>query len=275
MEDYHDALSPNKHGLDAFASAKGKQYDVLVSEHFPIGDWSTTELMKAAINARLKLGGTFIQKNLWHWNCAGLRRYILLSKEFVKTHDNGRIAAYMRVPYENKRAATEAPINPYSTNRTTQEGPPPVQHHAKPSQIAGMAHSTSYFQGHDVDEGEALDTLLQRSRDAQVQHHAQPSQISGMAHSTSYYQGHDVDEGEALETLLQRSRDAQNEEAFSRRQTNTLGMADAPDDVGEVLFDRLSLDEIELMHHVRAGIRPREAFRQHRNGVVHTRHGAL
>ena len=40
---------------------------------------------------------------------------------------------------------------------------PPVEHHARPTQIPGMRHSTSALQGHDVDEAEALQEAIRRS----------------------------------------------------------------------------------------------------------------
>ena len=43
-------------------------------------------------------------------------------------------------------------------------GHPPVQRHAEPTQIPGMRLSTSAIQGHGVDEPEALQEALRRSR---------------------------------------------------------------------------------------------------------------
>ena len=40
---------------------------------------------------------------------------------------------------------------------------PPVEHHARPTQIPGMRHSTSELQGHDVDEAEAGQEAIRRS----------------------------------------------------------------------------------------------------------------
>ena len=40
---------------------------------------------------------------------------------------------------------------------------PPVERHARPTQIPGMRHSTSALQGHDVDEPEAVKEAIRRS----------------------------------------------------------------------------------------------------------------
>ena len=40
---------------------------------------------------------------------------------------------------------------------------PPVERHARPTQIPGMRHCTSALQGHGVDEPEALHEALRRS----------------------------------------------------------------------------------------------------------------
>ena len=51
-----------------------------------------------------------------------------------------------------------------ATKPSDVSGPPPAQRHATSTQIPGCRHSTSALQGHTVDEPEALQEALRRSR---------------------------------------------------------------------------------------------------------------
>jgi hypothetical protein len=95
-EEFETDLAPGKRGLEAFAAAGGRDYALIVSEHCPNVP-TTTPLIVAAIRERLAVGGTFVAKNLWGNMVEHVTRYLVHSREFVKTFDNGTVAAYTRI----------------------------------------------------------------------------------------------------------------------------------------------------------------------------------